>query len=425
MAKYVIVGNSAGAIGAVEAIRLADKEGSIVILSDESYPVYSRPMISEYLAGEVDLDQMLYRPRDFYTKNNVETVFGRKAVALDLAKKIVRLEDGSEIGWDKLLLATGGVPFVPRTPGQEKEGVYTFTTLDDAKRIRERVGQMGRVVVIGGGLIGMSITEALTKLKLKVTVVELKERVLNLMLDEEGSRRVESALAKRGVDVEVNNTVREIVGRDDNPNAVGGVILNDGRRIPCDAVIAAIGVIPRTELTKETEIKVNRGILVDRHMATNVPDVYACGDVCEGFDFVLQANRVVPIWPSAYMGGRVAGFNMAGREAEFFGGTSMNALKYFGLSIISGGITTPDAPQDYEILTHVQSEDGVYKKVVLKDNMVMGLIFFEDIDKAGIVYGLMRDKTDVSAFKSQLLAENFGFISFPKEMRKQRLGAGR
>ena len=424
MAKYVIVGNSAGAIGAVEAIRQVDKEGSIIILSEESYPVYSRPMISEYLAGEVDLDQMLYRPRDFYAKNRVETVLSRKAVSLDLTNKLVKLEDGSEINWEKLLLATGGVPFVPRTPGQEKEGVYTFTTLDDAQRIRERVEYIQRVVVIGGGLIGMSVTEALTKLKLKVTVVELKDRVLNLMLDEEGSRRVEAALAQRGVDIIVNNTVREIVGRDDNPEVVGGVTLNDGRQIPCDAVIAAIGVVPRTELAAGTEIKINRGVAVDRHMATNVPDVYACGDVCEGFDFVLQTNRVVPIWPSAYMGGRVAGFNMAGREAEFFGGTSMNALKYFGLSIISGGVVSPDAPQDYEILTHVQPENGVYKKVILKDDVVMGLIFFEDIDKAGIVYGLMRDKIDVSAFKSKLLAENFGFISFPKEMRKQRLGAG-
>src|SRR3990170_892306 len=139
MAKYVIVGNSAGAIGAVEAIRQVDKEGTIVILSEESYPVYSRPMISEYLAGEVDLDQMLYRPRDFYAKNRVETVLSRKAVSLDLTNKLVKLEDGSEINWEKLLLATGGVPFVPRTPGQEKEGVYTFTTLDDAQRIRERV----------------------------------------------------------------------------------------------------------------------------------------------------------------------------------------------------------------------------------------------------------------------------------------------
>ncbi|TAK34058.1 MAG: NAD(P)/FAD-dependent oxidoreductase [Chloroflexota bacterium] len=424
MAKYVIVGNSAGAIGAVEAIRQVDKEGSIVILSEEPYPVYSRPMISEYLAGEAGLDQMLYRPKDFYTRNQVETVLGRKVVSLDLANKQAKLDDGAAITWEKLLLATGGVPFVPRTPGQEKEGVYTFTTLDDAKRIRERIGQLQRVVVIGGGLIGMSVTEALTKLKAQVTVVELKERVLNLMLDEEGSRRVEAALAQRGVEVVVNNTVREIVGREDNPEAVGGVLLNDGRQIPCDAVIAAIGVIPRTELAAGTEIKVNRGIVVDRHMATSVPDVYACGDVCEGYDFVIQTNRVVPIWPSAYMGGRVAGFNMAGGEAEFSGGTSMNSLKYFGLSIISGGVVSPEASQDYEILTQVHPENGVYKKVVLKDDVVMGLIFFEDIDKAGIVYGLMRDKTDVSAFKSKLLTENFGFISFPKEMRKQRLGVG-
>ena len=178
-AKYVIIGNSAGGIGAAEAIREVDKTGTIAIVSDESYPAYSRPMISDHLAEGCELERMLYRPRDFYERNDIQLLLGRKAIRLDTDKHVLELADGQEVAWEKLLLATGGTPIVPQMDGLSRRGVFTFTTLSDAKAIREFLDRGARrAVVVGGGLIGISATEALVKRGLAVSIVELKERLL-------------------------------------------------------------------------------------------------------------------------------------------------------------------------------------------------------------------------------------------------------
>jgi NAD(P)H-nitrite reductase large subunit len=420
LARYVIVGNSVGAVGAVEAIREVDREGSLTIISDEPYHVYSRPRISEYLAGESSLEDMLYRPREFYESNGIQTFLGRKAVALDLDQSLLRLEDGESIPWDRLLLATGGVPFVPRMEGLEKDGIFTFTTLGDAQRLAEALDDIRRMVVIGGGLIGISVTEALVKRGVQVTVVELKDWVLNTILDEQAARLAQGVLERAGVRVLTGHTVQRILGRPRDQGRVGGVVLENGEEVPCDGVVVAIGVVPRTEIVANTSVTVNRGIVVDRHMATNIPHVYACGDVAEAFDFVYGVNRVIPIWPNAYLGGRIAGYNMAGLKMEYPGAVAMNSLKYFGLPIVSAGLY--EAPGDgYQVLTSGDRDRVVYKKLVLKDGALVGLVFVGEIEKAGILLGLMREKLDVEGFKEHLLAPDFGFVYLPAALRQQRL----
>ena len=425
MARYVIIGNSAGGIGAAEAIRQVDRTGSLVVVSDEPYPVYSRPLISEYLAGEADLDKMLYRPRDFYAKNGIDTLFGRKAARLNFQPNYVELEDGEKVPWDNLLLATGGVPFVPRTEGSGRDGVLTFTTLGDAKAIESKLDKARSALVIGGGLIGISVTEALVKRGLQVTIVELKDRILNVLLDEDASALAERAVKAAGVRIVTGHTVTQIIGRTDEDASVGGVILDDGETIPCDLVIMAIGVIPRVDLARQTEIKINRGILVDRAMRTSVANVYACGDAAEAFDFVTGTNRVVPIWPNAYIGGRVAGFNMAGVPAEYAGGTAMNSLNYFGLSIVSAGVVSADGEDGYAVIGEKRLAEGVYKKIILKEEIVVGMTFVGEIERSGIVLGLMRDRVRVDGFSADLVSPNLSFASFPKELRKQRLNVAR
>ena len=187
--------------------------------------------------------------------------------------------------------------------GLDKKGVFTFMTLDDAKRIGEKLAEAKRAVVIGVGLIGISVTEALKKCGVAVTIIELMNRILGTVLDEEASRMVGDVVSEAGVDIRTGHTVKTIIGRDSDDGTVGGVILDDGESIPCDLVIVAIGVVPQIDLVKDTEIKVNRGILVDRQMETSYPGVYACGDVAEAYDFIYASNRVVPIWPNAHIGG--------------------------------------------------------------------------------------------------------------------------
>lgn len=420
--KYLIIGNSAGGVGAVEGIRGVDKTGTIAIISDEPYPVYSRPLISPFLAKERPMDNMLYRPADFYEKNNVQTMLGIKVQKLDLAKHAVELAINQNVEWEKLLLATGGVPIFPKTEGSDLNGVFTFTTLDDAKGIDRFLGKSAKkkvkAVVIGGGLIGVSVTEALVKRNVEVTIVEMRDRVLNVILDEPASALAAEALKKAGVKVITGHTVTKIIPDEVGMGNVAGATLDDGKELSCDMVVVAIGVQPRTELVKDTGIKVNRGIVVDRRMATSNPDVYACGDVAEAYDFVLGVSRLTPIWPNAYVGGRVAGLNMAGVPAVYPGGTAMNSSHYFGVSVVSAGIVAaPDA--SYEELSK-KSNDS-YKKVLLKDGVVVGMVFSGDIEKAGIIYNLMKDKVNVSAFKQALVADDFGLLSLPEEMWRSHL----
>ena len=419
MSKYVIIGGSVGGIGAVEAIREVDPLGELIVVSEEPFPQYSRPMISEYVSREATLETMKYRGDKFWKKNNVQALKGRTAVNINFIKKQVELDGGDTVEFEKLLIATGGRPFVPRIEGGEKDGVFTFTELSTAERMASRLEKSESAVVIGGGLIGVSATEALVKRGMKVTLVELKNKILNLILDETASEIAEKVLREAGVTIITGQTVQQIIGRKDNENAVGRVIMTDGKEISCDLVVVAIGVIPRTELVKGTDVKLNRGILVDRFMRTNVPDVYACGDVAEAYDFLLNGNRLLPLWPLAHLGGRVAGYNMAGKKAEYFGGTIMSALKYFDLPIISVGMMNPEDSGDYEVLIEHHPKKTVYKKIVLDKNVIVGFIFLGDIEKAGIFFQLMKNHVKLGEIKDKLLSEDFGLLTLSPPIRKE------
>lgn len=415
--KYLIIGNSAGSTGAAEAIRAVDGRGALAAVSEEPYPVYSRPLIAEYLAEKCSLERMLFRPADFYEKNRIQTFFGKKAERLDLSGNAVTLDSGEVIRWQKLLLATGGIPIFPPMKGGDHEGVFTFTCLDDAKAIDRYLKGDDRVVVIGGGLIGMSVTEALLKRGAEITVVEMKDWILNVMLDEKASAMVTERLEELGVRLVTGHTVVSI-------NAEGGAIhsvtLDDGSELPCRMVIVAIGVRPCIGLVEGTGIKVNRGIVVDRHMETSAPGVYACGDAAEAYDFIYDECRLTPIWPNAYQGGKTAGYNMAGKTVEYPGGTAMNSLNYFGMDVMSAGMVNPP-DGSYEVLS--RNHDSTYHKVVVKDGRVMGMVFVGEIEKAGIIYNLMKKWTDVTEFKETLVAADFGLSSLPEELWRPRLEA--
>lgn len=414
---YLIIGNSAAAIGAIEAIRKYDQENSITVISAEPYLAYSRPLISYFLAGKVSGEKMYYRDQRFYRKNKVEAVLGKKAVAINTDQKIVSLEDGTELRYDKLLIATGGIPFVPPMAGLEKARVFTFTSWDEVKRVAAVASEIKKVVVVGGGLIGLKAAESLRELGIEITVVELADRILSPALDAKASRIVEKHLRKQGIEIITNNTVSEIIGPNDE---VAGVILKDGKRINCQAAIIAIGVVPNVELVRATAIKINRGIIVDEQMQTSVVDIYAAGDVAEAPEMLSGEYRVIPIWPGAFKQGSIAGSNMAGHPEKYPGGLAMNSLEFFGLACISVGLINPEG-EEYEVFGKYYPKEFTYKKIVLKDDVIVGAIFVGAIEKAGIVTGLIRDRVNVKNFKEDILEDDFGYVSFPKKLRTERL----
>jgi NAD(P)H-nitrite reductase large subunit len=416
--KYLIIGNSAGGIGAVEAIRKVDNEGTIAVLSDESYHTYSRPLISYFLADEIAYDKMFYRRSDFYEKKKVEAILGKKAVKIDFDNKAIVLEDESQVGFESLLLATGGEPFVPKIAGMEVYDYSTFTTLNDALKLRDKLdnGSIKSAVILGGGLIGLKAAEGLFARGIDITVVEFANRVLSPVLDEIAAGLIQKVIEQKGIKIIPNHTIAEIVGEN---GKVNGVILDKGERIDCDTVIVAIGVRPRIELVKDTPIKINRGIVVNKNMRTTVPNIYACGDCAEVYDFILDNYRLTPLWPTAHVGGRIAGFNMAGVEKEYVWGTGMNSVDFFGFPVISAGFINPPEGQEMEILIKNDPEKMIYKKLLIKDNRIVGMIFVNEVDRAGVILGLMRDKVDITPFKNEIMLEDFGQIYIPENLRRE------
>jgi len=421
MAKYVIVGASAAGIGAVEAIRDVDPVGSVAVISEEPCPQYSRPMISDFVSGKTDFHKMKCRTDDFWKENNVEAFTGKKVVALNLNEKTVQLENGEKIAYEKLLLATGGKPFVPKMEGSDKDGVFTFTTIKDAQLLAAKIESINAkaAVVIGAGLIGIAVTEALVKRGLKVTMVELQDKILSLLLDAKASDLVGGVVKKAGVGIVTGQSVQKILGKPDNDGAVGGVVLTRGDVVPCDIVVVSIGVVPRTELAAGTEVKINRGIVVDNTMQTSVPDVYAGGDVAEAYDFVLNQNRLLPLWPLAMLEGQVAGYNMAGQKTTYTGGTNMSSLKYFGIPIVSIGLANPKEDPALEVLVKEEPKHYLYKKLVLKNNVIVGMTLVNCIERAGIMFYLMKNAINVKRFKHQLMSDEFGLAMLPVGLQRK------
>lgn len=417
--EYVIIGNSAAAIGAVEGIRSIDKKGTITVISDEPYHTYSRPLISYYLSGKVDEEKMAYRKKDFYEANNVNTRLGVKVLSVDPESRNVILEGGETVNYDKVLVATGGKPFIPPITGLNKEGIYSFIKLDDVKAIEKVALENTKAVIVGAGLIGLKAAEALVKRGVEVTVVELANRVLSAILDEEAAAMVQSNLEDHGVKFRLNTTLSEITGN----NKVQGVALKDGEEVACDFVVIAIGVTPNFDVVKNTEVKLNRGIIVSETMQTNLADIYAAGDVAEGYDVIYGEKRVIPILPNAYNQGEIAGHNMAGHRVKFKGGFAMNSIGFYDLPMITAGIIKPETTE-YKVAAVNIPEQKMYKKVVLKDNQLVGFICLNNVDRAGIYTSLIADKTDVSSFKEDLLKEDFGYIYFPENLRKERMLKG-
>jgi NAD(P)H-nitrite reductase large subunit len=414
---YVIIGNSVAAMGAVAGIRSVDPERPITVISREPHHTYSRPLISYLLGGKVEEEGMLYREADFYDKNNVRPMLGVEVTGVDVEAGTVEMDDGRTVAYEELLIATGGDPIVPPdVEGAEADGVFTFTTWDDAREIEAYIEGHGveKAVIVGGGLIGLKSMEALVERGIETTVVELADRILGATFDRTASELARRQLERAGVTVLCETTVSRIEAAE---GEVSGAVLRDGTRLPCGLLIFAIGVRPNVAIVRGTSVEVDRGVVVDDGMRTSADDVYAAGDVAQARLLLRKGKRPIPIFPNAYRQGLIAGANMAGGDATWKGGVAMNSVEVLGLPTISVGITSPDGG-GYDTLSELDEHALRYRKVVLRDDRVVGAIFIGDIDRAGIITGLIREQIDVSGFKDLLLTEEFGLISLPREYRK-------
>ncbi|HOA85028.1 MAG: NAD(P)/FAD-dependent oxidoreductase [Clostridiales bacterium] len=412
MKNYVIIGNGTAAAGCLEGIRSVDKEASVTIISEESRHVYSRPLISYYLEGKTDLHRMLYRPYDFYEKNNCKVLYSLRAERIDPAQKKVLLSDGSQLSYDALCVATGSVPFVPDIKGLEGVGKkFTFMTLDDALAIEGEVSKDSRVLILGAGLIGLKAAEGLHKRAGSISVTDISGHVLPSILDEECAALVRSRFEQEGVSFLLGESVAMF---DSNV-----AVMSDGRQIQFDILIMAAGVRPNAKLVRNAGGACGRGIAVDEHMRTSLPDIYAAGDCTESLDVSDNTIKVMALLPNAYMQGHSAGINMAGGESVFDKAIPMNSIGFFGLHIMTAGNRTAPAEggEAYEEIT-----DKGIKKLYVKDGRLVGFVLVGEVDRAGIYTDLIRSGTPLEKVDFERLKKNPDLFALDAKFREQRLG---
>lgn len=408
MSKYVIIGNSAAAVGCIEGIRKIDKTGEIVVISKESQHTYSRPLISYLLEGKTDLERMRYRSDDFYEVNGVKAILGNAATKIDADKKNVTLADGTVVEYEKLLYAAGSNPFVPHMQGMEKiEKQFTFMSLDDALSLEKELGKDKRVLIIGAGLIGMKCAEGICDRVKSITIVDMADRVLPAVLDAGGSEVIQKQMESKGIKFFLNDSAERF--------EKNHAILKSGARIDFDICVFCVGVRPNTSVFAEAGGKVNRGIVTDDRQQTGIKDIYAAGDCAESYDVTTGSQRMLALLPNAYMQGEVAGINMAGSVMKFSKAAPMNAGGFFGLHIITAG-----SYDGYEVDC---SKGDNYKKLFVKDGVLKGYIMIGDISRAGIYTSLIREQTPLSTVNFELIKEHPQLMAFSKADRKAKLAA--
>ncbi len=410
--RYLVIGNSYGGLAAAEAIRKRDEAGDIVVLSNERHEAYGRPLISYYLGGEVSGHSMYYRPSSFYQDYRVDVRINSPVKAILAQDHEVVLADDSHLCYDRVLVATGGKPFVPPMTGTDARGVFTFTTWKDADDIMTWLPKVQEAVVIGGGLIGLSAADALRhRGGVQVSVVEMLPRVLGLALDEEGSSRLENRMQELGTRVITDDSVVEIVQNEEG--AVDRVVLKSGREIFCQMVVIAIGVRPAVDLLKDSGIRLNRGVAVDEHMKTNLPDVYAAGDVAEAKDIINQDNRIIAILPVAYEHGMIAGANMAGDRLRYSGGIAMNSMPKFEMSVMTMGLTL-DQP-DLEAVRRFHGAN--YRKFLFREDRLVGAILIGDTQAAGVLTALIKKQERLNRMmRERIIAGEYSSLMVEKKL---------
>ena len=408
--NYVIIGNSAAAVGCVEGIRSVDKAGSITVISSEPHHVYSRPLISYLIYGKTDEQKMKYRPDDFYEQNHVTPLLGVTVTKVDYDAKRVLLDNGSSVAFDKLLFATGSSPFVPPMAGLETvPQKFSFMKLDDAKALAAAIHPESRVLIVGAGLIGLKCAEGIRGKVKELTVVDLAPRILPSILDETGSAMMQQHIEEQGVTFQLGTSVAQF--------SADRAELKNGETVEFDVLVLAVGVRPNTALAAEIGCSVNKGILSDEHCRTNLPDVYAAGDCSESHDITDDQWRVLALWPNAYMQGETAGIDMAGGKKVYDKAIPMNAIGFFGLHIITAGSYAGEA--------YVTQTDHSYKKLVTKDNLLKGYILIGEIARAGIYTSLIREKTPLDTVDFELIRERPQLMAFAAPERAVKLGGAK
>jgi len=395
--RYVLIGNSAASLAAVDGIRKFDKQGEITLINREEGPAYSRVALPYYVAGEMSLTDLLIRQKPDYGKIGVMLVEKENATAINPTAKQVELESGKKVPYDKLLIGTGSETIVPPIQGLDQVPHHYLWTLDDAVGMKNAAEKAKTAVVIGGGFIGMLAAEALRKLKIRLTIVEMAPILLPQLLDEGAGKLFLQAVRDEGVTVRTGSLVAAVA----NKNSGIEVTLKNGDAFTVDMAVVATGVRPNTRCLQNGAVTLNKGVLVNEYLQTNQPDIHAAGDVAETKDFLSDDRSIYAIWPTAIDQGRAAGVNMAGKRQAYPGGLGMNVVELFNVTLAQLGRFREGAGDDVKMLA--KGEDGFYRKVVVdKNGTLVGAVYLGDengVAEMGVIHSAIRRREQWQGFK--------------------------
>lgn len=392
--RYVVIGASAAGISAVETLRRLDKDCEIILISEDK-DVYSRCMLHHYISHHRTLEEISFIDKDFFEKNNINWLKGKVVKSVNPNKKAVLLEGDEIINYDKLLIATGARATIPPIENlREGKNVHTLRDMNDMIALDELASKYKKAVVIGAGLVGLDGISALIDRGIKVSVMEMSERILPLQLDNEAAKAYEEELKARGVNIFTN--VKVVSTTLDENKKVIAVNLEDGRSIDCEFVIVAAGVRANVEFLEGSSIEIGKGIIIDEKLKTSVEDIYAAGDVCG-----------TGIWPIATKQGRYAAYNMIGKEEKIFDDYFQfkNTLNFFGIKTVSIGEV--NNLENSEVA--IYKDNKIYKKIVHKDGIVKGILFQGNIDYCGVWTEIIKNKINIKSITNKSLFDiNYG-----------------
>jgi nitrite reductase (NADH) large subunit len=391
--NLVVIGNGMAGCRAVEEILKRDPgRYAITMFGAEPRPNYDRIMLSPVLAGEKQFEDIIINGPEWYAENAITLKSGARVARIDTARKIVEAENGAHAAYDILLLATGSNPIVLPLPGADLQGVVAFRDIDDVDRMVAISGRGGEAVVIGGGLLGLEAAYGLVRRGMEATVVHLMDVLMERQLDASAGHLLAEALKARGVATILGATSEEILGEE---GRVAGLRLKDGRILPCDLLVMAVGIRPNAKLAQASGLLVNRGVVVDDRMRTSDPHVFAVGECAEhrGQCYGL----VAPIWEMC----RAVAETLTGGDGAYAGSMLSTRLKVSGVDVFSAGRFA--GGEDCEDIVFRDAGRGVYKRIVIEDGKLAGAVLFGDAADGAWYFDLMRAGADVSDIRETLV----------------------
>ncbi|WP_131110839.1 NAD(P)/FAD-dependent oxidoreductase [Sulfuricystis thermophila] len=402
--KHIIIGNGPAGVVAAETLRRLQPQAEIALIGDEAEPPYARMAIPYLLQGDIDEHGThLRKTHDHFTTHGIHLIQGRVS-CIDSVVKQIQFASGERLHYDKLLIATGSHPLRPAIPGIDLANVHTCWTLDDARAIAAKAQPGSRVVQLGAGFIGCIILEALASRGVKLTVVEMGDRMVPRMMTAKAGAMIKRWVESKGVAVHVNTAISAI---EQDGDALCVKLGAGGTALQADLVICAAGVRPNVDFLAGSGVEIGQGIRVDRGMRTSVPDIYAAGDVTEAPGFHSGLPQLNAIQPNAADQGRIAAINMAGGNAELQGSLAINVLDTLGLISTSFG--------------HWQGKgDGVelvdeanfrYLSLQFEDDVLIGATSIGWTDHVGALRGLIQTRTRLGAWKARLMADPTQFMA--------------